>query len=388
MKSYLVGLACSRCAKEYSADEPQFLCTCGAPLLAQYDWPRAKNELDKDKLKGDTLWRYAPLLPICDEKFRLNLGEGWTPLRSVPKLSRELGLPHLFVKDESGNPGGSFKARGLSLAVSKAFELGAREVALPTAGNAGGAAALYAARAGIKCYVTMPKDTPSAFVTFACSAGAIVELVDGTIAESGKRINELNANGRFYLLSTLREPYRVEGKKTMGYELAEQFDWELPDVIIYPTGGGTGLVGMWKAFDEMEKLGWIGNKRPKMVSVQAEGCAPIVKAFQEGKEKADFWENAFTMAYGLRVPSALADFIMLKLLRDSGGTAVSVTEEELVEGVKKLGSEGIFAAPEGGAALAAVWKLKKTGWLQPEQKIVIFNTGSGALYAESLARYL
>jgi threonine synthase len=388
VKSYLLGLACSRCAKEYSADEPQFLCDCGAPLLAQYDWPRVKKELDKTQLKGGTLWRYAPLLPIRDEEFQLNLGEGWTPFLPVPKLSKELGLPHLFVKDESGNPGGSFKARGLSVAVSKAFELGAKEVALPTAGNAGGAAAIYAARAGIKCYITMPKDTPSAFVTFARSTGATVELVDGTIAEAGKRINELNSSGRFYLLSTLREPYRVEGKKTMGYELAEQFDWELPDVIIYPTGGGTGLVGMWKAFDEMEKLGWIYKKRPKMVSVQAKGCAPIVKAFQEGKEKADFWENAETMAYGLRVPSALADFIMLKLLRDSHGTAVAVSEQELVEGVKKLGTEGIFAAPEGGAALAAVWKLKKTGWLHPEQKIVLFNTGSGALYAESLSRYL
>ncbi len=366
---------------------PQFLCTCGAPLLAQYDLPRAKKELDKNKLAGDTLWRYAPLFPIRNKKFQLNLGEGWTPLLSVPKLSKEFGLSHLFVKDESGNPGGSFKARGLSIAVSKASELGAKEVALPTAGNAGGAAAIYAARAGIKCYVTMPKDTPSAFVTFARSTGATVELVDGTIAEAGKRINDLNASGRFYLLSTLREPYRVEGKKTMGYELAEQFDWELPDVIIYPTGGGTGLVGMWKAFDEMEKLGWIGQKRPKMVSVQTAGCAPIVKAFQEGKDQAAFWENAATMAYGLRVPSALADFIMLKLLRASGGTAVAVSEEELVEGVKKLGSEGIFAAPEGGVATAAVWKLKETGWLQPEQKIVIFNTGSGALYAESLARY-
>ena len=388
MKSYLLGLACSRCEKQFPADEPQFLCTCGAPLLAQYDLPRAKKELDKNQLSGDSLWRYAPLLPIRNEKFSLNLGEGWTPLLSVPKLSKELGLPHLFVKDESGNPGGSFKARGLSVAVSKAFELGAKEVALPTAGNAGGAAAIYAARAGIKCYVTMPKDTPSAFVTFARSTGATVELVDGTIAEAGKRINELNANGRFYLLSTLREPHRVEGKKTMGYELAEQFGWQLPDVIIYPTGGGTGLVGMWKAFDEMEKLGWIGQKRPRMVSVQAEGCAPIVKAFQEGKEKADFWENAFTMAYGLRVPSALADFIMLKLLRASEGAAVAVSEQELVEGVKKLGTEGIFAAPEGGAALSAVWKLKASGWLQPDEKIVIFNTGSGALYAESLARYL
>lgn len=387
MKSYLLGLACSRCGKEFSAEVPQFLCTCGAPLLAQYDLPRAKKELDKNKLAGDTLWRYAPLFPIRNKKFQLNLGEGWTPLLSVPKLSKEFGLSHLFVKDESGNPGGSFKARGLSIAVSKASELGAKEVALPTAGNAGGAAAIYAARAGIKCYVTMPKDTPSAFVTFARSTGATVELVDGTIAEAGKRINDLNASGRFYLLSTLREPYRVEGKKTMGYELAEQFDWELPDVIIYPTGGGTGLVGMWKAFDEMEKLGWIGQKRPKMVSVQTAGCAPIVKAFQEGKDQAAFWENAATMAYGLRVPSALADFIMLKLLRASGGTAVAVSEEELVEGVKKLGSEGIFAAPEGGVATAAVWKLKETGWLQPEQKIVIFNTGSGALYAESLARY-
>lgn len=388
MKSFLLGLACSRCAKEYLAEVPQFLCACGAPLLAQYDLPCAKKGLNKTKLKGDTLWRYAPLLPIRDEKFRLNLGEGWTPLLPIPKLSRELGLPHLFVKDESGNPGGSFKARGLSVAVSKAFELGAKEVALPTAGNAGGAAAIYAARAGIKCCVTMPKDTPSAFVTFARSTGATVELVEGTISEAGKKINELNTDGRFYLLSTLREPYRVEGKKTMGYELAEQFDWDLPDVIIYPTGGGTGLVGMWKAFDEMEMLGWIGSKRPRMVSVQAAGCAPIVKAFLDGKEKADFWENASTMAYGLRVPFALADFIMLKLLRESGGTVVAVSEQELIEGVKRLGSEGIFAAPEGGAALAAVWKLKNAGWLQPEQKIVIFNTGSGTLYAESLAPYL
>jgi len=388
VRSYLLGLSCSRCAKEFSADEPQFLCSCGAPLLAEYDLPRAKKELDKNEIKGDSLWRYAPLLPVRNEKFRLDLGEGQTPILSVPKLSKEFDLPHLFVKDESGNPGGSFKARGLSVAVSKAFELGAKEVALPTAGNAGGAAALYAARAGIKCYITMPKDTPSAFVTSARLSGATVELVDGTIAEAGIRINELNASDRFYLLSTLREPYRVEGKKTMGYELVEQFDWKLPDVIIYPTGGGTGLVGMWKAFDEMEKLGWIGPERPKMVCVQTEGCAPIVKAFQEGKEKADFWENAATMAYGLRVPSALADFIMLKLLRDSGGSAVAVSEGELVEGVKKLGTEGIFAAPEGGAALAAVWKLKASGWLQPQQKIVIFNTGSGALYAESLARYL
>jgi threonine synthase len=388
MKSFLSGLACSRCGKEHSAEVPQFLCSCGAPLLAQYDLERAKKELDKKNLSGDSLWRYAPLLPIRDEKYRLDLGEGWTPILPLPKLSKELGLPNIFAKDEAGNPGGSFKARGLSVAVSKAFELGAKEVLLPTAGNAGGAAALYAARAGIGCYITMPKDTPSAFVVFARSTGATVELVDGTIAEAGKRIDALNANGRFYLLSTLREPYRVEGKKTMGYELAEQFRWELPDVIVYPTGGGTGLVGMWKAFDEMKKLGWTSSKPPKMVCVQAEGCAPMVKAFQEGKEKADFWENASTIAYGLRVPSALADFIMLKILRESGGTAVAVSEQELVEGVKKLGQEGIFAAPEGGAALAAVSKLKASGWLKPEQNIVIFNTGSGALYAESLARYL
>ncbi len=388
MKNYLTGLTCSRCGKEHPASVPQFLCACGAPLLAQYDFSSAKKELDKNKLKGDSLWRYAPLLPVKNEKYRLDLGEGWTPVLPLSQLSKEFGLPNLFVKDEAGNPGGSFKARGLGVAVSKAFELGAKEVALPTAGNAGGAAALYAARAGIGCYITMPKDTPSAFVVFARSTGATVELVDGTIAEAGKRINELNINGRFYLLSTLREPYRVEGKKTMGYELAEQFGWELPDVIIYPTGGGTGLVGMWKAFDELEKLGWISTKRPKMVCVQAEGCAPIVKAFKEGKEKADFWENAATMAYGLRVPQALADFIMLTLLRESDGTAVTVSEPELVDGVKKLGTEGIFAAPEGGAAMAAVSKLMASGWLKAEQKIVIFNTGSGALYAESLARYL
>ena len=385
--SYLSHLECSYCGKKYPADKVWNLCKdCRKPLLARYDLSSAKENLNKNNLKHSepNLWRYEEMLPVIDSKFKLSLGEGFTSLLKAENLGKELKFENLFIKDEGQNPTTSFKARGLSVAVSKAYELGVKEVSIPSAGNAAGAMSAYAALAGIKAYVFMPKDVPQPFIIECKALGAEVTLIDGLITDCGKFAAEGVKKYNRFDISTLKEPYRIEGKKTMGYELAEQFNWKLPDVIIYPTGGGTGLIGMWKAFDEMEKLGWITGKKPKMVTVQAEGCAPIVKAFHEDKEFAEPWKDAHTTAAGLRVPAAVGDFLMLRTLRKSNGNAVSVSDKELMDGANTIGrTQGIFASPEGGATLAAFNKLRNEGWIGDNEKVVLFNTGSGHKYFSS-----
>jgi threonine synthase len=330
------------------------------------------------------MWRWHELLPVVDEKNRVFLGEGDASLLSLPRLGRALGLEQLLVKDESNNPTGSFKARGLAAAISKAKELGVEKVIIPTAGNAGGAMAAYAARAGLKAHIFMPKDTPVANREESRIVGAEVELVDGLISDAARLAGEKARLEGWFDVSTFKEPYRVEGKKVMGYELAESFGWQLPDVIVYPTGGGTGLVGMWKAFAELEELGWLENThRPRMVAVQAEGCAPVVHAFENGASYCDFWTNAQTIASGLRVPKSFADHLILRDIYESQGTAVAVGDKAILESQKLLARlEGIFAAPEGAATLAALEQLVEQKWVQPDERIVLFNTGSGLKYLD------
>jgi threonine synthase len=386
-QSYLSHLECSGCGKQYPHDKIHTFCpACQSPLLALYDLKRARQNVDRDEItrRKKGMWRWHELLPVLQEENQIFLGEGDTPLLSLPHLEEELGLTQLYVKDESSNPTGSFKARGLAAAVSKAKELGVEKVIIPTAGNAGGAMAAYAARAGLKAHIFMPKDTPLANIQESRMAGAEVILVDGLISDAAGMAGEKARAEGWFDVSTFKEPYRMEGKKVMGYELAEQFDWGLPDVIVYPTGGGTGLVGMWKAFAELEALGWLDKtKRPRMVSVQADGCAPVVKAFQKGATFCDFWTNAQTIASGLRVPKSFADHLILKDIYDSEGTAIAVSDEVILESQKQLAMmEGIFAAPEGAATLAALKELIKQGWVHPDERIVLFNTGSGLKYLD------
>jgi threonine synthase len=383
--STLSHLECGYCRATYDADKLWNLCPkCQKPLLARYDLEAARRAVDREAIacREPTLWRYRELLPVRDWTYRLCLGEGFTPLLPAARLGAELGFPSLFVKDEGLNPTTSFKARGLAVAVSRAFELGVGAVSIPSAGNAGCAMAAYAAAAGMKAHVFMPRDVPAPFINECRVLGAEVTLIDGLITDCGKAAaDEVKKFGRFDV-STLKEPYRIEGKKTMGYELAEQLGWTLPDVVIYPTGGGTGLVGMWKAFDEMEKLGWIGPRRPRMVTVQSDGCAPMVRAFREGTEFAAKWENAKTVADGLRVPAAVGDFLILRALRESGGTAVAVPDAEILAGADLLGrTQGMWPAPEGGATVAAFQRLRKDGWIKDGEKVVLFNTGSGHKYS-------
>ena len=380
-------LECGLCGLSHEAHRLHNLCTaCGKPLLVRYDLERAKMTLTKDSLasRRPDLWRYREVLPVQDDKNIVSLGEGWTPLLHAPRLAKRVGIHELYIKDESQNPTQSFKARGMAAAVSMAKELGATKLAVPSAGNAGGALAAYASRAGLKSYVFMPRDTPRANIVECEQTGARVTLMDGLITDCGAEVGRRKEAEGWFDVSTLKEPYRVEGKKTLGYEVAEQLHWELPDVIIYPTGGGTGLIGMWKAFDEMERMGWIGSRRPRMVTVQAEGCAPIVRAFEEGQRFADEFPNAATTASGLRVPKAIGDFLILDALRNSGGTAVSVTDEELIAATREIGAaEGVFCAPEGAACLPALRKLMETGEVNIRDRVVLFNTGSGVKYMES-----
>lgn len=355
-------------------------------MLVKYDLDAVKRTLTKASLKGRPadLWRYREVLPVVNDANIVSLGEGWTPLLSATNLGRHLGIRELYVKDESQNPTQSFKARGMAAAVSMAKELGVRKLAVPSAGNAAGALAAYAARAGLECFIFMPQDTPRANVVECEQTGAHVTLMDGLITECGAEVGRRKEAEGWFDVSTLKEPYRVEGKKTLGYELAEQLDWELPDVIIYPTGGGTGLIGMWKAFDEMERMGWISSKRPRMVTVQATGCAPIVRAFEAGKRFADEFPNAATTASGLRVPRAIGDFLIIDALRESGGTAVAVTDDELLAATREIGStEGVFCAPEGAACLPALRKLMDRGLVHESDRVVLFNTGAGVKYLES-----
>ena len=383
---YVTHLECSKTGKTYEPNRLYNLSEAGKPLLVRYDLERAAKTLTKDSLKRrvPSLWRYREVLPVVSDENIVTLGEGWTPLLRAKRLGGQLGLPELFIKDESPNPTGSFKARGQAVAISMAKELGVRKVAIPSAGNAGGAMAAYAAAAGMEAYVFMPLDTPAANRIECQQLGARVTLIDGLITDCGAEVARRKEAEGWFDVSTLKEPYRIEGKKTMGYELAEQFDWELPDVILYPTGGGTGLVGMWKAFDEMEEMGWIGPARPRMFTVQAAGCAPIVRAFANGWDEAPEFENAHTAASGLRVPRAIGDFIMLDILRKSGGGAVAVTDEEMIADTKVVGAaEGLFCAPEGAACFSGLKKLLASGQVASSDRIVLFNTGTGVKYLEA-----
>ncbi|MDE2799505.1 MAG: threonine synthase [Gemmatimonadota bacterium] len=383
---FLIDLVCTKTDKAYSKDllwnlSPE----AEAPLFARYDLDAVAKAMRREKLaeRVPTMWRYAEVLPVENGQFQVSLGEGFTPLLQATSLGRKIGVPKLYIKDEGLNPTGSFKARGMSAAISRAAELGAQAIAIPSAGNAGGATAAYAARAGLPAHIFMPKDVPQANYIECKVLGANVELIDGLISDCGKIVASRKEAEGWFDISTLKEPYRVEGKKTMGYELAEQFDWELPEVVIYPTGGGTGLIGMWKAFDEMEQMGWIGSERPRMISVQAEGCAPIVRAYSAGEEHAEPWADAETIAAGLRVPAAVGDFLMLKAIRDSGGCALSVTDEELMASASKMAAAvGSFPAPEGAATLSALEKLIAQNLVSERERVVLFNTGTGLKYIE------
>jgi len=380
-------LECALCGLRHEAQRLHNLCLeCGKPLLVRYDLDRAKESLTKESLPGRRadMWRYREVMPVERDENIVSLSEGWTPLLAARRLAEKTGISEVYIKDESLNPTQSFKARGMSAAVSMAKELGAKKLAVPSAGNAAGALSAYAARAGLECFIFMPRDTPRANVVECEQTGASVTLMDGLITDCGAEVGRRKEAEGWFDVSTLKEPYRVEGKKTLGYELAEQLNWELPDVIIYPTGGGTGLIGMWKAFDEMQAMGWIDSKRPRMVTVQAAGCAPIVRAFEEGKRFADEFPNAATTASGLRVPKAIGDFLILDAIRQSGGTAIAVTDEELIAATREIGAaEGVFCAPEGAACLPALRKLVQAGMVDKNDRVVLFNTGSGVKYMES-----
>lgn len=383
--SFFTHLVCTRCERQYPSDTLVGLCGCGGPLFARYNLPALRKSWPRAALQNSaaSLWRYAPILPVCNHENRVSLGEGWTPLLPAPKLATQFNLQKLWIKDESFNATLSFKARGMSLAISRAKELGVTKVALPSAGNAGSAAAAYAAAAGMAAHVFMPADVPQAFQDECAFYGARLQLIDGLITDCAKHVVAGKEREGWFDLSTLKEPYRVEGKKTMGYELAEQFQWELPRVIVYPTGGGTGLIGMWKAFEEMEQLGWIDSRRPRMVSVQSSGCAPIVNAFEQNLDYAPEWQNAATVASGLRVPRAIGDFLMLRVIRESRGCAVAVAEDRLAAATLEYSSAtGIFLCPEGAAAIEAARQLAASGWIRSEESVVVFNTGSGLKYAD------
>jgi threonine synthase len=378
---FVTELVCSLCHKSHSKSQLQTVCReCGRPLLALYDLAAVSTVLGKEDLTGreTSLWRYRELLPLPPSEEAVTLSEGWTPLLSARRFGNTIGLQNVRIKDESQNPTGTFKARGMSVAVSMARHFGVKELAVPSAGNAAGALAAYAARAGIRAHLFMPKDTPRANIVECAAIGADVTLVDGLITDCAREVAKRSEAEGWFDLSTLKEPYRVEGKKTLGYEVAEQFRWQLPDVILYPTGGGTGLVGMWKAFNEMERMGWIASSRPRMVAVQAAGCCPIVAAFENGERFASPHLNASTIASGLRVPKAIGDFLILDAIRESHGLALSITDAEMIQAVRDVGAaEGLFVAPESGACCAAAGKLARSGWIRPDEITVIFNTGTG-----------
>ena len=388
MKSYLTHLECTYCGIELSADEPHRTCPdCGKVLYPRYDLQSASAALKREDLKErpPNMWRYFEVMPVLDEANVVTLGEGFTPIFKTDRLATDTGCSSLYIKDEGLNPTASFKARGLGAAVSKAKELGITRLTMPSAGNAAGAMTAYAAKAGMEAYVFMPKDAPEANRVEVEVTGANLELVDGFITDAGRISAQRAEELGLFDVSTLREPYRVEGKKTMGYEIAEQMGWTLPDVILYPTGGGTGIVGMWKAFSEMEAMGWIDSKRPKMFAVQSEGCAPIVRAFNEGTEFAEPWENPETLAAGIRVPAAIGDYLILQSLRESGGGAITVSEAEILSDLRAVASlEGMFICPEGAAIVAALRKLLADGTLSPDESILLLNTGSGLKYLDMI----
>jgi threonine synthase len=386
MDSFVSHLSCPRCGERHDAAHPHNVCTCGSPLLVEYDLGRVGGTLTKEDLaaRSTTMWRYRELLPVPGQDGVISLGEGFTPLLPVPQLGDAVGLPHLWVKDEGLNPTGTFKARGASCGVSMARALGIREVALPTAGNAGAAWACYGGAAGIQVHVAMPSDAPLANRVECRLYGAELTLVDGSIADAARVVEQGIRERGWFDVSTLREPYRIEGKKTLGFEIAEQLEWRPPDAIVYPAGGGVGIIGIWRALQQLAELGWI-DRVPRLVITQAVGCAPIVTAFDEGREESAFWENARTIAAGLRVPKALGDFLVLRAVRETGGTAIAVRDEEILDAMRALARDaGVLAAPEGAATLAAAKRLRERGDLGPDDRVVIINTGTGLAYPEAM----
>jgi len=385
----MTHLECARCAHRYPPGQILNLCECGSTLFARYDLRRVATKIEPKTLlsRPRDLWRYKEVLPVGNESSIMSLGEGFTPLLRARRLGDKLGLPNLYLKDESQNPTGSFKARGMAVAVSKAHELGIRKLAVPSAGNAGGAMAAYAAKAGMDAAVFMPEGTPLANRLECALHGAKVTLVPGSITDCGRVMRETLAGGDWFDLSTLREPYRVEGKKTMAYEVYEQLGGRLPDAMIYPTGGGTGLIGMWKAFDEMQEIGWIRDRRPRMFAIQAHGCAPIVRAYAGGKECGEEWKNPQTVASGLRVPAGIGDFLILRGIRKSRGAALAVSDADMLTAVREIAeTEGLITSPEGGATLAGLKKLLFDGFLGGHESIVLFLTATGYKYMEALER--
>jgi threonine synthase len=386
MDNFFSHLQCSQCAAIFDRNKLQTVCpSCGKALLARYDLATARSCLSREIVarRRGPLWKYRELLPVLDPNNIVSLGEGNTPVVQLHKLGQSLNIARLWMKDEGMNPTGSFKARGMTVAISKAKEFGVRDVTAPSAGNAGGALAAYAARAGIRAHVFMPKDTPRANIDEALAFGAETVLVDGTIADAARAMSDANNDLRWFDCSTLKEPYRLEGKKTLGFEIAEQFDYDLPDVVMYPTGGGTGLIGMWKAFDELEQLGWLSSKRPRMVAVQPSGCAPIVQAFEQRNSVSTFWEHPITIASGLRVPKAFADYLILKVVYESNGLAVAVDDREIISEMKTVArEEGLFLCPEGAATVCAARKLARQGRITAGEKVLLLNTATGYKYPD------
>jgi len=380
-------LECPKCCAAFDSNEIHHLCRCGSPLLVRYDMDKIRQHMSKEKVasRPPYLWRYREILPVVDEANIVTMGEGMTPLLKLERLGRELGMSNLYLKDEGVIPSGTFKARGSAVGVSRAKELGVKTLAMPTNGNAGGAWALYCAKAGIECVVVMPKDAPQIPRGECAIANATLFLVDGLISDAGKIVAQAVKKNHWYDASTLKEPYRIEGKKTMGLELAEQFGWEMPEVILYPTGGGVGIIGIYKALNELKEIGWIQGKLPRLVAVQAKGCAPIVRAWKAKAKESEFWENAETCAYGITVPKAIGDFLVLEAVYQTDGCAVSISDEDTLAAESLLASlEGAFVCPEGAATLAAARQLMADGWIGSDERVVLLNTGCGIKYPETV----
>ncbi|ARU63536.1 threonine synthase [Tumebacillus avium] len=386
--SYMTHLECSKCGTVHDADTLQQLCReCAAPLLVRYDLQAAAAHLKKEDLltRPASLWRYKELLPVREEQNIVSFGEGMTPIYTAPRSGAQAGVPNLYIKDEGILPTGTFKARGAAVGVSKALEVGVKTLGMPTNGNAGGAWALYAARAGIQSYIVMPENAPTITRNETAISGADLFLVNGVISDAGKIVGKAVAENGWYDASTLKEPYRIEGKKTMGYEIAEQFNWDVPDVILYPTGGGVGLIAIYKALLELQEMGWIGDKMPRLVSVQASGCAPIVKAWQEGKKESEFWPDSETIAFGVNVPKALGDFLVLEAVYSTNGCAIAIDDADTLRAQQTLANlDGAFICPEGASLYAAVEQLKRQGWLKAEEKVLMLNTGAGLKYPNTV----
>ncbi len=382
---YVSHLECPKCNATYASGKVAHLCDCGSPLLVRYDLDQVKKAIHKEDLihRRPDLWRYRELLPVKNEENIVCLGEGMTPLLRLKNLGKDVNMPNLYLKDEGIIPTGTFKARGAAVGVSMARELGIKVVVMPTNGNAGAAWALYCAPAGIKAVIVMPKDAPPIPRGECVIAGASLYLVNGLISDAGKIVAKAVSDYGWFDASTLKEPYRIEGKKTMGLEIAEQFGWKLPDVILYPTGGGVGIIGIYKALLELKEMGWIEGRLPRLVAVQSTGCAPIVKAWQEKKTESVFWEHARTLAFGITVPKAIGDFLVLDAIYKTGGCAVAVDDSEILKAGELLAArEGAFVCPEGAATLSAAMHLARGGWIKPEEKVVLLNTGSGLKYPE------